>query len=144
MFFIHFSLSAHRQQLLYLSTSSCACQQLFSFFKILFIDRFSNHLCSKQLVYTTIPIFICQQVFWIFLIFCVFYIFLSINTICDTRVSNLKCRLCSHNKAFKLGTRQTWGSSDLRSKSANFECLKDCRNCVAMEQSSGITRVPGS
>ena len=33
-------------------------------------------------------------------------------------------RSCLHDKTFELGTRQTRESSDLRSKSADFECLR--------------------
>ena len=42
----------------------------------------------------------------------------------DIRVKRSKSRSCLHGKAFELGTRQTWGSSDLRSKSADSECLR--------------------
>ena len=42
----------------------------------------------------------------------------------DIRVKRSKSRSCLHDKTFELGTRQTFESSDLRSKSADFECLR--------------------
>ena len=43
---------------------------------------------------------------------------------------------CLHDKAFELGTRQIWESSDLRSKSADFEYLEDCGSSVAIRVSN--------
>ena len=57
----------------------------------------------------------------------------------DARVKRSKSRSCLHDKAFELGTRQTWESSDLRSKSADFECLQNCGSCFAAEQFVGIS-----
>ena len=54
----------------------------------------------------------------------------------DTSVKRSKSCSCLHDKAFELGTRQIWESSDLRSKSADFEYLEDCGSSVAIRVSN--------
>ena len=53
----------------------------------------------------------------------------------DAQISKLKSCSCLHEKAIEFGNRQTWESSDLRSKSADFECLQDCESSKAAKQS---------
>ena len=53
----------------------------------------------------------------------------------DTRVKRSKSRSCLHDKAFELGTRQTWGRSDLRSKSTDSECLQNCGSSLLRSNS---------
>ncbi|WP_207661543.1 hypothetical protein, partial [Blautia sp. OF03-15BH] len=57
-----------------------------------------------------------------------------------TRVQRSESRAGLHAKAFELGTRQTGRRSDLRSKSADSECLLNCVSCFAAEQFIGIIR----
>ncbi len=74
-----------------------------------------------------------------FMMFGVFWILLHLDNLTPTiigqafcvilgsvlgRVKRSKSRSCLHDKTFELGTRQTRESSDLRSKSADFECLR--------------------
>ena len=81
-----------------------------------------------------------------FILFLLFFMLLLLYFLCsrtsflvlllyDTSVKRSKSRSCLHDKAFELGTRQIWENSDLRSKSADFEYLKDCGSSVAAEQS---------
>ena len=53
----------------------------------------------------------------------------------DARVKRSKSRSCLHDKAFELGTRQTWGRSDLRSKSTDSECLQNCGSSLLRSNS---------
>ena len=81
-----------------------------------------------------------------FILFLLFFMLLLLYLLCsrtsflvlllyDTSVKRSKSRSCLHDKAFELGTRQIWESSDLRSKSADFEYLEDCGSSVVAEQS---------
>ena len=58
--------------------------------------------------------------------------------VCNSARHKVQTRSCLHDKRLDLGTRQTWESSDLCNKSADFECLQDCGSCETTEQSVSL------